>query len=318
MESVANLLCDYCLPKNFFEQFSDLEGILDIELTKTFLTKVKKYIPWVLNQEEALVTGMITYLGIILYSRMKGVGNYDLSLLHFVLLYINLDYVLDDPQIPKEVKKNILQDCKIILDTQDLNVDCSNKYSLAARKSIKNILNNSCCSWELLRECFDLEKKSLAVQVPNVSDRDKLYNICVEKADVCVRLVANIIGVEEEYSREIGALIQLFDDFYDYYDDQNSSIETIVTYDIENTGSIEGLVFDYLKILEKVPYWYIKIAFMYGLIIHVAVSPYVSENLRSIFQQFYPCGSPDIEHVPNKFMRNFFARSLKKMKDNLF
>lgn len=311
MEIVSNFLKKYTLPPFTISSDNFTEGIFDLDIFYTYLQHVNEYIPWVLKNEEALISGLFAFTGSVLYSRLKGVGEKDIGILHFILLYINLDYILDDPKFNQEEKEQIVKECYLYLDTLDKS-NIINSFTLASIKSLDYLLKETDVSIETLRECFIEEQKSCNIQTKENISREKLYKICISKAQTCLKIIVEILNVEEKYMMELATLSQLIDDMLDAYDDSLVGIQTVVTHDIKN-GDLTTLILDLIGMIEKIPSVYMKIGVTYCVITYAATCPYLPESWREIFKIYYPFKWEGVEIVPNKFIRKFFYKTLCEM-----
>jgi len=283
-------------------------SVFDLQCFYDFMNAVTKFIPWVHEDDEALVTGAVSYLALLIYSRARGGSKYDESILHFILLYINIDYIFDSKDT--DLISLVSSECRQILKNKLL--ESPSKYGIAAEKSVKFIVENSNCSIETLEKCFIEEYKSVKIQKTS-NDRRELFSICINKAKVCVDVIAEIIGVDEPFSSEIGCLVQIVDDLLDYHDDMKNDINTVVTFDIKKDKNLDKLFREAFLMSMKVPYLGVKIPLLFGLIVTGSVSPYVSDHLKHLLLQFYPFSDPEIEYEPNKFIRKFFLKTFAAM-----
>lgn len=311
METVSNFLKKYTLPPFVISGEIFTEGIFDLDIFYTYLRHVNEYVPWILKHEEALISGLFAFVGSVLYSRLKGVGEKDIGLLHFALLYINLDYILDDPNFDQTEKEQIVRECYFYLDTLDAT-KISNPLTLASIRSLDYLLQETNVTIETLRACFIEEQKSCHVQTAKNVTRDKLYKICTSKAQTCLKIIVEVLNVEEQYITELSTLSQLIDDLLDAYDDSLIGIQTVVTHDIKN-GDLTTLIIDLIEMIEKIPSVYMRIGITYCIITYAATTPYLPESWRALFRVYYPFKWESVEMVPNKFVRKFFYHTLCEM-----
>lgn len=258
---------------------------LEIELFKDYLKAVREQIPWILEDQEALTTGAISYFGLILYSRTHGKCK-DEAILNFILLYINLDYLLDSKFTSSEEKKSVIHECGkllyILKNSPDKKIEITNIKIKKAFNNLLNLIDNG-CSIETLEKCFLAEKDSLDFD----KDEEELLEICIHKSETCINIIDELIGVKTN-SRLLGACIQILDDLVDYIIDREHGNFTIVEHYIQTYGIVDELLYKYCHYLESMDNILFQVICMYGLIMYVSTSPFVSFELKKIFLKFNP------------------------------
>lgn len=295
------------IPPNFFDS-----NILDLKILNILTLKIKENIPWVFENEEALSSGSIAFLLGVLYSRSKGISEYDDAILHFILIYINIDYTLDNPKISKADKKSIIRECKDYFQHLDIS-KIKNSQILPSVKSINYILENSNCKLSTLKKCFIEEKKTSKMQ-KTCKDRNTLLEICKRKAHACFEVLFDILGVVENDSKNLSFLGQLIDDLFDLENDIADEIKTIVTHDVENFKSLKKLIDTFLYTIDGLENKLHSTIFTYAIIMYAATSPYLPQDYIRIFKKYYPLEWEGIEYKSDPFIRNIFVETIKYIK----
>lgn len=298
------------------EYFSD--DLFDLEIFHQYVQALREFCPWLLDEQhkEAVTTGIITYLGTVLYSRVKGTGTAlkDRCLLFFVLIYINFDYLLDG-DVPVHFKKLLLQNTSGYFRdetiTSDLPIEVNRCLQLCMI-SCDYISQNSSCGKALLEKCF-AETVVAAKLQENCDSRDSIHHITTTKAKVCLEVITAILDITEPYIDQISFLAQVCDDLNDVMEDTLDGIHTLVTHDIARDGKVDELLMECIKIISHIDVWYLRFLFVYLLIIFGSCSPYVSPTQRNIFKNYYPFRWDGIEYTPNKFIRNFLWKILSQI-----
>lgn len=319
MHELETLLSSNALP-NFQLRSEDFsKDLFDLEIFHQYVQTLREFCPWLLNEKhkEAVTTGIITYLGTVLYSRVKGVGSAlkDRCLLHFVLIYINFDYLLDEGCV--ESKKLLLHHTskyfKGELQEEEINLPSEVEKCLRlCTISCDYISRGSACGKSLLEKCFTETMLAAKLQ-ENCDSRDSLHHITTTKAKVCLEVITSILEIDEPYLNQISFLAQVCDDLNDVVEDTLDGIHTLATHDISMVGDVDALITECVGIIKHMNVWYLRFLFVYLLIIFGSCSPYVSETKRNLFKQYYPFRWDGVEYTPNKFIRNFLWDILSKI-----
>jgi hypothetical protein len=251
---------------------------------------INHQIPWVINDKEAISTAVFTIFGIYCYCLLRGVEINE-ECFQFVLLYVNLDYALDDKSNlnkAKEIIKDIDNYLNDKLDqTKQLNEISKSSIDIISRLESK-------VSREQLKKTFFEEVNSVKVQ-SRETDLDELRRSCFYKSKVCIDFVSQLVGVEEKYSFSMGKCLQLFDDLFDIDIDRKQNIFTYTISILEKNGNVDQIVKEIIDECENIKYCYVKIFFYYSMVIYCSSSPYVSEKLLQEAQIYYPFDIKGIE-----------------------
>ena len=138
-------------------------------------------------------------------------------------------------------------------------------------------------------ELFKSELKGVEIQRNCNLNRETYLQIAEEKGGRTALVIGVIIGLDNEKdSMELGALIQLVDDFIDLKDDENLGIFTLARYDFEKGNMDKYIHYTMKKIDDLTPvYNFFKPILMTGLILGVHDNKgCVSEELNEILSNY--------------------------------
>lgn len=274
--------CFEISPENRAYLNNIFSNTIQIEFIKLLRQKITSEIPWVLNNAEAVSTAVFTLIGIYCYCFVKGVECLLEPSMDFVMLYVNLDYALDE-NLEDCAKKEIIEDIYSYL-REGINSP-RNKYSETSINIISRLQKR--VSNSRLLHTFDQEIESVKLQY-SCNDEQKLRSICFLKSQACIDLVAELLGTSEQYSFEIGKCLQLFDDLFDIDLDLDNGIRTYVGKKYLEQGTVDKIIEEIIEETQNIPYFEIQIFFHYAMIIYCSSSKYVSKEIQAEAQKYYP------------------------------
>lgn len=300
-------LSRYAIPGLKFNVNTDY---FKLDLFKDYLSAVKDQIPWVLEDSEALIAGAATYLGAILYSRTHNKCK-DLELLDFVLLYINIDYILDSNKLDESEKREVVKECSKLIHNLKHNeqVEIKNYKIQKGYQNLCNLVKHG-CTIETLERCFMAEKDSLIES----ECEEELREICIIKSQTCTEIIDEILNIKTN-ARSLGGCVQLFDDMLDYEIDKKNNNTTLVGYHIKIYGILDEVIYLYCNLIKSLNNYVMEFFLMYGLIIYVSKSPYVSEYLKKIFIKYYPFNN---EMDPGEYVKSVIIEILTNVDEKEF
>lgn len=175
---------------------------------------------------EAILSGLTC---IIFFSSLPLSKSRSLSdvrrLVNYILLYLLVDYQLDDPNVADEEKRDLLLS---LLEGRD-----------SVPKDLRVMYNNLVRSpneAQIFSQVTLTTAQSFLVQYSSSSTLSDLFNICVNKGGQTVlvgyRLIYRekcAVDITDDQLLLLGACIQLLDDIIDCSKDRREGIETIAT-----------------------------------------------------------------------------------------
>lgn len=268
-------------------------------IIQEFLEGVKKFTPWLLENQEALISGCSCYIVVVFYAKSEGKICNNL-ILHFILLYINIDYFLDNPDISKREKKEVRDQCEQILKGETPGkLHYITESALISIRELQKV-----CLQESILEAFHQEFD------PVNKTEHELLEKCIKKCTACVRLIHEIMGIHKD-PIYLGACVQLIDDMMDYHSDIIEQNYTVATYHYEHYNNLDKLVYLFVDYLEGIDNLLMQSILAYTLMYFAAVSPLISEDIRNVFIEFYPHKICQLETIPDYSIRENIYKVIK-------
>ena len=157
---------------------------------------------------------------------------------NFVLMYLYVDYYLDDNNVDEENKKSMIKDMyKLIYDPDCIK--CPDKMQ-GLLSSYKRILEVTPSCKDTMIKLFKIEVESVKIQKNHKLTRSAYMKTAFEKGGMTCVAIQSMFGSDDsQQCYMIGALLQLIDDMMDVYEDIEDGINTIATYDLKKYGNLD-------------------------------------------------------------------------------
>jgi hypothetical protein len=199
---------------------------------------------------DALNAGIYCYLGqLMMYACHNGweatiTRETKLHAFNFSMLYLYLDYFIDDSSRSEDDKRSfiatihsILQgdgsECERRARASALYIDMIDSYDkiVAGRPDVKS----------RLLDVFNSEVLGYMVQHNSLLNRSQYMSTALDKGGSTCLAIAQMLGLEIGGSYRLGSCIQLIDDMFDVYDDMDNDIHTVATSELSTYGDMDRL-----------------------------------------------------------------------------
>lgn len=235
-----NILPNRLINKNYGGIKSEFKRLFSM-FNNTIWNKVRKELPHIWNSKkkiEALTASSCSWTGIFLWKSLLYINNknsIDINLeeadIDVILLYIGSDYILDDDNVPLDMKKEMKTFVKKVRQAEVFeDKDIRYKEVLGLINILRRVIRRSPNSKNALWEAWDAE-----ILVPE-DNFESYFQISAYKGWKTVSMAAAIItnGGDFPGSKELGSATQHVDDMMDWKTDFNDGINTAATHSIKH------------------------------------------------------------------------------------
>ena len=269
--------------RSMLASFLDQYRLLIRMLSREIWHELEEKFPWlyhhptlrgeVLASSSSALIGLIMYRTMIGHLRRPGREKEDQELDHWlVLLYLGSDYILDDPEIDDQVKREMKDKVREVFKetlSERIKVEGSieDHRVLALIKLLYDILEREPLSRQGLLMAWKSELRS--EQQKSETDIDKLWDISGDKGYKTVLMACHIInsGQDLSGSRVLGAVTQHVDDLMDHLSDHKAGINTAAVraiYHEHRDWSLDRYIHRLLREIDSldIDLWPLKIFFV--------------------------------------------------------
>ena len=290
-------------------------------LTQLYLSKIKRYAPWMFEHIDLIVEGYGYYIsgllfGICHYERLEklhGIRTFSICedrIFKASLVCIIADYILDNPELRSTAKSQM--EALIISYTTKVPyagpVDAKVKSAFdLLEELIKTVPGSLSC----VIKTFYAELNSVKQQTQDLTT-DQLFDIESNKGIMTYEFIGVFInnGTSLSVPREFGLIIQLLDDIADIHIDIRDRTQTVVLNEIKTDGTIDRIIHKIIACIDALPshYWIFKILGCLVVGSMVSTNPYVSSELTNILKPYAPLCDRGKDHDNTPMFRDAFRR----------
>lgn len=211
------------------------------------------------READCLASGIVFFYGCLIYiMHFPNWGNYIEDIFLYNLLYILVDHYIDDNSINAETKKIAIHQMQLLVHDPNLinTIEIIDPILLLIADTYNNLIIRHPNVKNSIINLFNAEIEGYNIQNSKSSNRNIYYDIALRKGGHTMQVLQNIIDDTNEHllqsSFHIGTIMQLIDDCLDVVTDLNNNINTIATYDKENTCNLDNLLLDIIKRINNI------------------------------------------------------------------
>jgi len=246
-------------------------------------------------EEECVAAGFVFFYGCLCYiMHFPNWGKHIHDIFLYNLLYILVDYYIDDIRTHPELKQKAIKQMHILIQNPS-----HYKHLLLVDPVLKTI---AVVYQEFLIRCpnikdsiqqlFAAEIEGLLIQKNENATREQYYDIACKKGGNTMLVLLDIVGNTDLTLRKgtyhLGTIVQLLDDSLDVLNDKNHGIHTIVTHDLAK-GNMDKI---WLDIMTRVSN--IDRRFTVFIILFTAFAIYLPDHHTA-------CYSAEIQKITNPY-----------------
>lgn len=221
----------------------------------------------------------------------------------FTMMYALVDFHLDDPSIPDEIKKQNIKDIKKILTVGTCPDNVSDLVKSLYQIYLKFEKDEEVI--EAIKIAFEGELSTFKQQYEVEGDRES----CTIKGYTMLFLHKKInkLKLEPLYDRQLGYIGQVCDDMLDINEDKSLGIKTLPISVLNNNNNLDSLYWECFNILDTLPTGMVinkyRVALLFLLYQTVNHGEYFSKDLKKKLKKY--SFMPDGESVNQAFGKCF-------------
>lgn len=260
---------EWAMPKHLIDDFRDIKlenSNLAVEFYVQLLRDFDPYFDFLnyKHERDMLFSGMVFFYGTILYNFNDENWSKNIpDILYYLLLYFLVDHYLDNEDKQEDLQYQKMKILKIREILTIDNIDLTQYTYDKTLSYIAQLYDKLVKSKPLIREgiikLYDAEISSVKIQKQNNLTFAEYTLLLYEKGSLTTGIMAafinhNLDSIECSYFKQMGVLIQFFDDIIDYEVDQQRGHFNTVSYCVKEKQE-KLLIFYMLQIIENLnPY----------------------------------------------------------------
>jgi len=243
------------------------------------------------GNDTRLASGLVFFYGCVLYTLQNKEWSDKIPMLfRYNVLYLLVDYTIDDTNIKIEDKEVMVRQMSMLVRDPKL------RHSMNLCNPILNIIAK--IYEDLLEECpnikkgmielFKAEQAGAKIQKSRRYGRSCYHSIARKKGSTTMLVLADITGGSSEQLSDIGVIMQLIDDCLDVNMDMDNKIHTIATHDLTENGNLDVIWYEILNRIDHLNISTFKVVYSIFAVYVISSNPanYSSKLISKIKPYF--------------------------------